>query len=40
MGMQTDLIRYNVNDRRRVHVGQERHFNVAKLAALINGAKV
>lgn len=40
MGISTGIIRYNLNDRGRKHIGQERRFNVAKFAALVNGPKV
>lgn len=40
MGLETEIIRYNLHDRRRKHVGQTRHFNTAKLAAIVNGVRI
>lgn len=40
MGMKTDLIRYNVRDRGRKHRGQDRNFDTAALARLVNGGEV
>lgn len=40
MGMSTGLIRYNLKDRGRVHVGTPRRFNIPRFMALVNGAKV
>lgn len=40
MGLKTDIIRYNLHDRGRKYVGQPRRFNVSKLAAIVNGARI
>jgi hypothetical protein len=40
MGTKTDIIRFNVKDRGRKHRGQDRNFDTAKLADLINGPEV
>lgn len=40
MGMTTEIIRYNVNDRRRKHVGTPRRFNVPRFMDLVNGSRV
>lgn len=40
MGLETETIRYNLNDRGRKYVGQPRYFNVQKFAALVNGARI
>lgn len=40
MGTKTDIIRFNVKDRGRRHRGQDRNFDTAALAALINGPEV
>lgn len=40
MGLTTEIIRYNLNDRKRKYVGQDRKFNIEKLAKLINGYTV
>ncbi|MBQ9600624.1 MAG: hypothetical protein IJR46_01270 [Neisseriaceae bacterium] len=40
MGLTTDIIQYNLNDRRRKFVGQARHFNVQKLASIVNGNRI
>lgn len=40
MGLKTEIIRYNLHDRQRKHIGQNRNFNVAKLAQIVNGAAV
>lgn len=40
MGTKTGLIRFNVKDRGRRHRGQDRNFDTAALAALINGGVV
>lgn len=40
MGIKTDIIRYNLHDRQRKHFGADRHFNIAKLMKIINGAAV
>jgi len=36
----TDIIRYNVNERGRQHRGQDRHFDLRALAALVNSPAV
>jgi len=40
MGMKTGLIRYNVRERGRRFRGQDRNFDTAALAALVNGPEV
>lgn len=40
MGMKTELIRFNVRERGRRFRGQDRNFDTAALAALINGGEV
>lgn len=37
MGLETDVIRYNVTDRRRQFVGTPRNFNVNQFVKLLNG---
>lgn len=40
MGLKTEIIRYSLHDRQRKHIGQNRNFNVARLAQIVNGAAV
>lgn len=40
MGLTTEIIQYNLNDRRRKFVGTPRNFNVQKLKAIVNGQRV
>lgn len=40
MGTRTGIIRFNVRERGRKHRGQDRNFDTAALAALINGGEV
>lgn len=38
--MRTGIIRYNIADRGRKHVGQARNFNISKVVELLNGGMV
>ncbi len=40
MGMKTEVIRFNVRERGRRYRGQDRNFDTAALAALVNGPEV